>query len=169
MISRASAHVRVSPIRGAGRVLVDIGGGPGQYVRQILKHLGTDWQAVIIDDYPGAGWLLHDDGTEAQSRVQVKQDGSWDDPPPGAGVYLLGSILHNLDDDGALRLLGACRSAAHAASQVVVVERTWSPARIRDSSRDLDMRLLFGGRERISRTPDEYRVLTFRTVGGRHG
>jgi hypothetical protein len=171
----------------AARVLVDIGGGPGQYVRQVLKHLGTDWHAIIVDNYPSAGWLLRHHGTEIQGRVQVMEDGSLDDLPPGAGLYLLASILHNLDDDAALRLLGSCSSAANAASQVVVIERTWNPARLRDSSRDLDMRILFGGRERsdaellalftgagltisdISRTPDEYRVLTGHTVDGRHG
>jgi hypothetical protein len=65
----------------------------------------------------------------------------------------------------------------------VVVERTWDPTLLRDSSRDLDMRLLFGGRERSDAelaalfsaaglvveptvsTSDGYRVLTCRIRG----
>jgi len=110
MIRRASAHVRANPIAGATRVLVDIGGGPGQYVQQIMNHLGADWRALIIESYPSAGWLLRQDGTEIQGRVQLKQDGSWADLPAGAGVYLLGSILHNLGDVAA-RLIPTRRSS----------------------------------------------------------
>ena len=79
--------------------------------------------------------------------------------PMGADAYLLSRVLHDWDDEDALRILAVCRAAMHAAARLLVVDAIL-PERAKDAEfairMDLHMLLLLGARER---TEAEFRAL----------
>lgn len=180
MIARSIRHLDLPSLQHCAPLIVDIGGGPGHYSATIMHGLPTSWRCLILENYDRAGWYARSRIPSHQLRVTVDQ--SWPDVPPGAGLYLLASVIHNLDDNAALQLLRSCAQAATWKSQILIVERTWDSSSLSDSSRDLDMRILFGGKERTDEelcalleisglqmagkytTPDNYRVMTLKPV-----
>ncbi|WP_425336478.1 methyltransferase [Streptomyces afghaniensis] len=82
--------------------------------------------------------------------------GSFFDPlPAGADLYLLTWVLHDWNDDDALRILRRCAEAAadtgKGGGEILVVENLVTDGRRADVAAAMDLRLLvlFGGRERI--------------------
>jgi len=178
MIRRRTKELAIYPKANMARLIADIGAGPGHYAIDLLSQLSADWRAVVSDCYEDAGWLVRTASPELRERIDVLHDDFSDRMPMGTGIYILGSILHNLDDADALGLLWRCRKALNNASELLIIERRWNPRDLADSSRDLDMHILFGGRERTDRelaellndagfthstmtaTTDGYRIMT---------
>jgi len=174
MVARSTRWLNIHPTRTARPLLVDVGGGAGHYADMLICNLGSRWSACVIDEYKDAGWLAH--LGPQRNRISVTRASCLQVLPEGAGIYLLASILHNLDDATSLHLLRLCSRSAASSTQIVVIERTWNPNEFRDSSRDIDMQILFGGKERNDAefeslfnsaklrladkyvTPDSYRV-----------
>ena len=79
--------------------------------------------------------------------------------PPGADAYLLSRVLHDWDDEDALRILATVRRAMRDDSRVLIVDAIL-PRHARDKPAairmDLHMLLLLGARER---TEAEFRAL----------
>ena len=75
--------------------------------------------------------------------------------PEGADAYLLKAVLHDWEDDDALRILARCRAAIPAHGALLVVERDLgAPNEDADAKlSDLNMMVGAGGRER---TRDEF-------------
>ncbi|MFC7106526.1 methyltransferase [Nonomuraea rubra] len=69
---------------------------------------------------------------------------------PKGDLYLLKWILHDWDDEQAVRILATCRRAAAPGARLLVVEmllpEPWAPSPVHLS--DLAMLVLLGGRER---------------------
>jgi len=160
-----------------GGLVVDVGGGPGHYLVRALAAAGPRWRGVLLDTYDDAGWwatVYASFGLRLERRLAnvLTQD------LPAADVYVLGSLLHDLTDADSAMLLQSCSDSARKGSRLVIIERWFDPGDLRDSARDLDMQILFGGRERTlieyneavtyagfasvtaSATPDGYHVLT---------
>jgi len=176
MIARSIRHLDLPPLQPCAPLVVDIGGGPGHYAAAIMERLSTSWRCIILDNYEQAGWHAQSQIPPQQLRVKISR--SWPALPQGAGLYIIASVIHNLDDTAALQLLRSCVRAATSRSQVLLIERTWDPSSLSDSSRDLDMQILFGGKERTDQellallkasglhavtkydTDDNYRIIT---------
>ncbi|MEU4765114.1 methyltransferase [Actinosynnema sp. NPDC023794] len=139
--------------------VVDVGGGEGGLLAAILlAHPGM--RGHLVDLPPtaaGARRTFSAHGLDARTEVTA---GSFFDPlPAGADAYVLFDILHNWDDEHADRILGRCVEAAHPGARVLVVEGVGG---LRASTAsDLDMLVIFGGRER--------RLDEFRALGSPHG
>ena len=75
----------------------------------------------------------------------------FDAVPAGADAYLLSRVLHDWDDEDALRILRVCRAAMRADARLLVVDAIL-PERAVDQPfairMDLHMLLLLGARER---------------------
>jgi hypothetical protein len=78
--------------------------------------------------------------------------------PAGGDLYLMKHILHDWDDEAAIRLLKNCRQAMRADGRLVVVERVVQPSNQPDPAKavDLMMLVMLTGRER---TEPEFRAL----------
>jgi hypothetical protein len=180
MIARSTADLGPLHLRHCVPMIVDIGGGPGHYSAALLNRVPAHWTCMIFDNYEQAGWYA--ESQIPPSRVCVRIGRSWPILPVGAGIYVVASVIHNLDDAAALRLLRSCALAASPGSRLLILERTWDSSSLADSSRDLDMRILFGGKERtddellallersglhpesIHYTADKYRVLAVKAT-----
>jgi hypothetical protein len=139
--------------------VVDVGGGHGALVAALLTE-HPQMRGVVFDlphvvaDAPA---LLAQAGLAARSEVV---GGSFFDDtlPAGADAYLLKSILHDWEDDDAVRVLRACRAAAPSHAVLLVVERDLGAANESPEAKlsDLNMMVGPGGRER---TRDDFAAL----------
>ncbi|HZO24683.1 MAG TPA: methyltransferase [Chloroflexota bacterium] len=138
--------------------LVDVGGGHGELIAAILAA-NPGLRGVLFDQphvVAGAPSLLARAGIA--DRCEVVGGSFFDAVPGGAEVYLLMSIVHDWDDDSAVRILRICRSAMSESSRLLLIEQVVAPPNQPDRAKigDLNMLVLHGGRER---TADEFRAL----------
>jgi hypothetical protein len=121
LAAHAPAVAAAYPWGDLGHV-VDVGGGDGSMLIAILRT-GDDLRGTVVD-LPGpvrrAEKAIASAGMEHRAVAAV---GSFfDELPPGAGGYLLSSILHNWDDASAARILRRCADAAGPEGRVLVVD-----------------------------------------------
>jgi 2,7-dihydroxy-5-methyl-1-naphthoate 7-O-methyltransferase len=126
--------------------IVDVGGGDGQLLSEILHaHPGVKGQ--VLDLAPTATAAAERFAAGRLEDRASATSGSFFDPlPAGADAYLLSDILHDWDDEHARKILTECRRAATPSGSVVVIE----PVRGHGvgTGMDLFMLMCFGGEER---------------------
>ncbi len=138
--------------------VVDIGGGNGSTLSGILGQYpalrGTlfDLPGVIEragDTVERAGFL---------NRMRLVRGDFFHSVPSGADAYLLRHIVHDWDDDKAVRILENVHRAMNASGRLLVVESVIPPGNEPFFGKLLDLTMLVipGGQER---TEDEYRRL----------
>lgn len=126
------------------RVVVDVGGGDGTLLAEILRA------------HPGVRGILFDRPdvvARAQQPALEKIGGNFmEKVPEGGDAYLMKSIIHDWDDAEALQILRRCREAMRDDATLLVVERvlpeTIGPADLEALLGDLNMLTGPGGRER---------------------
>ena len=146
-------------------VVADLGAGAGTLVTALLTHHPA--LRAIAFEQPGV--IEHTRRTIREhgldDRCELVAGDFLVDVPAGADLYVLQSVLHNWDDDAALRILGNCRTAMGAGtgadSRLLVVERAMQPVDpLSAAIHDLTMLVLFGGQDR---DVDGYRSLLERS------
>ena len=92
-----------------------------------------------------------------QERCEVVGGSFFDEVPAGADAYVLRAVVHDWDDDDAVRILGAVRRAIPDHGIVLLVERVVAgPNEGRPAKwSDLNMLVSPGGRERTQAEFDE--------------
>jgi hypothetical protein len=144
--------------------LADIGGGQGRFLSEILLQ------------YPNMRGMLFDlphviekaknflQKTGIGNRCDRVSGDFLDFVPTGADTYLLKHIIHNWDDQNALKILQNCHQAMGGKGRLLLIETVISEnTSWRSKFKDLNMMLLFSGRVR---TEDEFREL-FEAAGFR--
>lgn len=118
----AAAVVGAYDFSRAGMV-VDLGGGNGQLIRAIL-HVNPGVSGILVESSGMA--------RKARSRVQaeglaerceVHTADIFQSVPGDGDLYLLGHILHGLDDGRAEHLLRNCHRAMDSSARLLVIER----------------------------------------------
>jgi hypothetical protein len=114
---------------------------------------------VLLERVPHLRGVLFDlpavvERAGAHERLDVVGGDAFVGPPPGCDTYLFVNVLHDWNDDDAVRLLAAARNAGGGDARIVVVESV-RPERPRDRlSVRSDLLMLAvapGGRERSGR------------------
>ncbi|MCE4948129.1 methyltransferase [Streptomyces albulus] len=143
------------------RHLVDVGGGTGALLREVLEahpHL----RGTVADQ---AGSVAEARRHLAAHGLDGRADAAACDMfavvPPGGDAYLLSRVLADWDDERAVRILHTCAAALTGQGRVLVAERVLphppapdapdggDPSEIRRlTSHDLRMLVLLGGRKR---------------------
>jgi predicted O-methyltransferase YrrM len=133
--------------------VVDVGGGYGVTLAAILNACpgvrGTLFDRPDVAD--GARTRLAAAGLG--ERVNVAGGDFFEGVPGGGDVYVLSRVLHDWDDEKAVRILTSCRRAMPAGGRVVIVDAILGdrvhdqPAAVR---MDLHMLTLASGRERTA-------------------
>lgn len=138
--------------------LVDVAGGHGRLL------------TAILDANPSVNGLLFDlphviEGAKeneqikaAGSRCELKTGDFFVDVPAGADAYIMKHIIHDWDDERALRILRNIKWAMKPSARVLLVEAVITPANEHDFGKLLDIEMLVspGGKER---TAAEYKDL----------
>lgn len=144
----------------AARTVADIGGGSGTLLAAILgRHPGL--RGVLFDQphvvsSPATTALLERAGV--LDRSELAGGSFFEAVPAGIDVYVLKAVLHDWDDDDAIRILRTVRAAASPESVLLVIEAVIGPPNtdLRGKLSDLHMAVMPGGRER---TEGEWRAL----------
>jgi hypothetical protein len=138
--------------------LVDVGGGHGVILAALLgRHpqlRGTLLeQPHVLRETQTAGVL-----NACAGRVDLVGGDFFESVPAGADAYLLSHVLHDWDDDPAVRILETVRAAMRPASRLLIAEMVVPEDDAPHFSKllDLEMLVMLGGRER---TLAEYRRL----------
>jgi SAM-dependent methyltransferase len=152
------ADVLVDRDWSAVRTVVDVGGGTGALLVEILQthpHV----RGVLVDrpsTLARAVPLL--DAAGVRSRVTLAAQSFFDPLPADGDLYVLKNVLADWPDREAQALLAACARAAHPAGRVAIVGGV-SPDNADSAAPELLMLVLVGGR---ARTLSEFRELAAR-------
>ncbi len=146
--------------RGA-ELVVDVGGGIGALLRELLERLpGT--RGIVFDlphVVPEGEEALRAAGLEERCRVVAGN--YFDGVPDGGDVYVLSHILHGWDGDRATEIVRSVRRAIRGDGRLLIVDGVLGPPN-EPGQKLMDLLMLsVGGRER---TEDEWRSLL--TSGG---
>jgi SAM-dependent methyltransferase len=148
----ADAVVAAYDFSGVDR-LVDVGAGPGVVARAALRAVPA--MAATLIDRPAMMDRARQEMGDAglAGRCTFVAADFFSSVPSGGDAYLLSRILHDWNDDDAIRVLRACRSAMRPGARLLVVDAVL-PDRARDLPgairMDLLMLLLLNARERTA-------------------
>jgi hypothetical protein len=127
-------------------LLVDIGGGKGQLLLDVLSR------------FPGLRGVLFDRAeVVAQHRLaELGDDSRWETAagdfleavPAGGDLYVLQFVLHNWDDGRCVQILRNCSRAMAPGGRVLVLESLFSPQSEIDLLMDMVMRSSLTGKKR---------------------
>ncbi len=130
--------------------VVDVGGGNGLLLERLLDHRPS--LRGIVFDLPH---VVAESGERfaragLRERTEIVPGDFFVGVPEGHDIYVMSSVLHDWDDDDAVRILESCRRAMCADSRLVLFESVLRPGDAPDIGKmvDLHMLVLFGAKER---------------------
>jgi len=133
--------------------LIDIGGGQGHILAEILQQHPA-LQGALFDLPPTADvarqFLA---GQGLSHRCDVVAGDFLQAVPRGYDAYLIKSVLHDWDDEHAVQILRQCRDAMPSHGRVVVMEIVVAPGKPLGHPHpmiDLEMLVTYGGKERTA-------------------
>jgi hypothetical protein len=149
----SSCAVLLSYDFSATRSLVDVGGGCGRLLTRIL-HMYPSMQGTLFDMPPvvaAAQEILSSD--PCRERCALVPGSFLDFVPPGADAYVLSSVIHDWNDEQAIKILRNCRRAMRRHSKIVMLECVVPAGEQASFSKVLDLNMLVmnGGCERIAK------------------
>lgn len=142
--------------------VVDVGGGTGALIAAILQS-APDTRGVLLDTAPvlsAAEAVLQAAGIADRCRT-VPGD-FFDHVPPDADLYILSNIVHDWDDDNAVRILQTCRAAMRADSRLLVIELVLPDDARPSMGKLLDLEMLSITPNGRQRTTTQYAELLLR-------
>ena len=142
----------------AARHVVDVGGANGDLLLAILQA-NPNVRGTVFDQphvAEAARQAITDQGYN--ERCEARGGDFFQEIPPGGDLYLLKFILHDWQDQDALRILQNCRQAMTADGKLLVIEMVIPDDNHRSPAQliDLNMLVMTGGKER---TASEYEAL----------
>jgi hypothetical protein len=151
------AEALADGVCGEGDTVVDVGGGVGALLIELLRRR-PDLRGVVFDlphVAAEAEAFVRESGVA--DRCEVVAGDFVDGIPEGAERYVLSHILHGMPDEAAIALLRRIRAAIPDDGRLLIFDGIVGPPNEPDTKlMDLLMLVLSGGRER---TEDEWRSL----------
>jgi hypothetical protein len=134
---RANRHVLAAYDFGRFASVVDVGGGRGAFL------------GAILEANPGTHGVLFDqphvvEGADPGERCEVVAGSFFEAVPAGADAYVLKAILHDWEDEDAVRILRSCRAAIPDHGAVLVVERDLGSANEDADAKFSDLNMMIG-------------------------
>jgi len=134
-----------------GETVVDVGGGNGTFLIELLATR-TGLRGIVFD-------LPETNRDEATLGERIEfVEGSFFDSVPAGDTYVLGTILHDWDDEHAALILQTIRASAPSGARVLIIDAVIEPGNEPHGAKWLDLLMLVisAGRER---TEGEWRAL----------
>lgn len=138
--------------------IVDVGGGHGALIAEILK-LNPTMKGILFDQPVVAERARHFiEAKGVAERCEIVVGNLFELMPSGGDAYILKHVIHTWDDENALTILKNCHQAMVENGRLLVFEAIIPPANKPSLSKwfDLHMLMMGDGRER---TETEYRAL----------
>jgi len=134
-------------------VVVDVGGGVGGLIAQILDKneniKGVLYELPHLEEMADNYFVEHD----LVNRTKVVTGSFLENVVSGGDLYLLKRILHDWNDEICVRILQNCAAVMHDDSEIVVFDCIVPDDSKYDISKDIDviMMVVFGGKERTEK------------------
>jgi hypothetical protein len=137
--------------------VIDVGGGKGGFIAEVLKA-NPNLTGILCDEEHVVADPAYLSAARVADRCEIVGVNFFDAVPFGADVYILKRILHDWDDEPALRILRVCRNAIPAHGRVLGIDAVVPHGNTLHWSKDIDILMMVetGGRER---TEEEFRDL----------
>ncbi len=140
------------------RMIVDVGGGNGSVAATILDR-NPSATAVIYDQ--AQVLAAAEDYLRSRAvfdRCRLEPGNFFESVPAGGDLYLLSTVLHDWDDERALKILRNCRAAMDVSGVLILLDAVMQPHGHPSTATlaDVNMMVMLTGRER---TEDEFRAL----------
>ena len=135
------------------RTVVDVGGGQGILLAEILRQHGRLHGVLFELASVAAGAAAALTAAGVAGRGEIMAGDFFAAVPDGADCYLMANVLHDWDDRRAVRILRNCRQAMAPGGRVLIIERLLpdDPARALPTLlSDLNMLVITGGQERTN-------------------
>lgn len=142
----------------AVRLIVDVGGGNGETLRQILGRCPAP--RGLVFDRPDVVRAIPADRL-MQGRITAEAGSFLERVPSGGDHYLMIRVLHNWGDNDCLRILRNCRAAMSTDARLLIGEQILEPDPARGKATDylLDTQMMAMFGDARERTESEYRGL----------
>lgn len=141
------------------RTVVDVGGGHGILIAEILKTNPT--MTGILFDLPsvvdGAELLLEAEGVT--DRCDIVGGDIFGAIPRGGDAYIMKHILHGWDSERSQAILENCREAMVDNGKLLILEKVVPAANQPCHSKWLDLQMMLSASDGCERTETEYREL----------
>lgn len=135
--------------------LVDVGGGHGLFLNHILSAV-PKLQGVLFDQPQVVAGAKDSFKGEVAARVEIASGSFFERIPEGADAYSLRRIIHDWDDEEAVKILSNVHTAMNPGGTLLLIEGLIDSPTRPVGLMDLTMLVFFGGRER---TENEFRNL----------
>jgi SAM-dependent methyltransferase len=137
--------------------IVDLGGGHGALLHAILSA-NPKLHGVLADTPSVVADAANLREAAIAGRCEIVAIDFFRSVPEGADGYIMKNIIHDWNDDDALKILKNCRRAIRPDGKLLLCESALKASNQPDParSRDLNMLVMLRGRER---TEAEYRAL----------
>jgi hypothetical protein len=115
-------------------IVVDVAGGRGSLLAAILRA-NPDMRGILFDQshvIPGAREYLT--GVGLAQRCEFAAGDFFESVVAGGDVYILKRVIHDWDDERAVRILERCRQGMPVTGRLLVVETVIRPATSRPSA-----------------------------------
>jgi SAM-dependent methyltransferase len=132
--------------------LLDVGGGPGHVLIDILQR-NPAVRGALFELPQTAGIARAFFAGKGFAHCEVVAGDFFESIPSGYDAYFIKSVLHDWDDDCSARILSNCRKSMAEHGRVLVADIVVQPGKpVRHPHRmiDLEMMVSFGGKERTS-------------------
>ncbi len=143
----------------AFNTVVDVGGGRGSLLARILASYPRVRGVLFDQPHVVAGALPILAAAGVAERCRVVAGSFFDGVPDGGDAYVMSMIIHDWDDDLAVKILDHCRRAMAPSGRLLLIERVFDLDAAHALSTSLwDLQMMHGlsGRER---SEDEFRTL----------
>jgi orsellinic acid C2-O-methyltransferase len=135
--------------------IVDVGGGNGSLLLSVLARHPTIRATVFDLPHVAEAARLHIAEQGLSDRCEAVGGDAFVAVPSGADAYVLKGVIHDWEDNEAIRILRTCRAAMKEGSKLLLIDRIL-PERIDSNDAltrgrfitDINMFLNPGGRER---------------------
>ncbi|MEV7341335.1 methyltransferase [Streptomyces sp. NPDC093544] len=140
------------------QVVVDVGGGAGGLLAHLLER-NPKLKGILLDTPAGvtqAPDLFR--SRDVLDRAEIRGGSFFDSVPTGGDSYILSRVIHDWNDEDALRILRTVREAMPTGARLVLIDKVipdvagFHPGKFSD----LQMLVVLGGQER---TLDELTAL----------
>jgi len=138
--------------------LVDVGGGQGAFIAQILAAHPTVRGTLFDQPHVVANASTIIEQRKIGNRCEIVSGDFFKSVPAGGDGYILKLVLHDWDDESSLAILRSCRRAMRDDSTLIVVEHVIGPLNASPEGKmmDLNMLVITGG---VERTQAEFSAL----------
>ncbi|MEI6124488.1 MAG: methyltransferase [Bacteroidota bacterium] len=144
---------------GQHKLIVDIGGGQGHLLSQILSKYPSA-QAILFDQphvVTDAREILKHHGVE--NRCKIVEGSFYETIPSGGDLYILKNILHDWDDTVSVEILKKICATMQPESKLMLIETIIKPDNKPSFGKFVDLQMLIGTIGGKERTHDEYQQM----------